>query len=194
MDSNGRSFESVSSGPDNPFWSGGRDAETGGHPWPAAGSSKYDNINANNDGQRADFSDAGYAKGVFINPNFTGTTPTDADYIVNGADLKNTFYQYAYNSWGDCIWNFTSTRVYDATNFKLREASLTYTVPNDVTSKLKIFNVNLSLIGRNLIQWNASGRHEDPESAFSGVGVNQGILRATLPSVRSLGFKLALDF
>jgi TonB-linked SusC/RagA family outer membrane protein len=194
MDSNGRSFESVSSGPNNPFWSGGRDAETGGHPWPAAGSSKYDNINTNNDGQRADFSDAGYAKGVFINPDFTGTTPTDADYIVNGADPKNTFYQYAYNSWGDCIWNFTSTRVYDATNFKLREASLTYTIPNEVTSKLKIFNVNLSLIGRNLIQWNASGRHEDPESAFSGVGVSQGILRATLPSVRSLGFKLALEF
>ncbi len=196
MDSNGRSIESLGTAndPNNPFWSGGRDADHGGHPWPAVGASKYAEINANNDGQHADFSDAGYAKGVFINPNFAGTTPSDADYIVNGADPNNTFYQYAYNSWGDCIWNFTSTRVYDATNFKLREVSLTYTVPNEVTSKLKIFNVNVSLIGRNLVQWNASGRHEDPESAFSGVGVSQGILRATLPSVRSVGFKLALDF
>jgi hypothetical protein len=50
------------------------------------------------------------------------------------------------------------------------------------------------LIGRNVFQWNASGRNEDPESAFSGVGVNQGILRATLPSIRSMGFKLAFDF
>jgi hypothetical protein len=44
------------------------------------------------------------------------------------------------------------------------------------------------------MQWNKSGRNEDPESAFSGVGQNQGILRATLPSIRSLGFKLAFDF
>ena len=198
MDSNGRSKESLGSGKgntDNPFWSGGRTAEYGGHVWPAAGSSTYDAINANNDGQRTDeVADAGYAKGVFINPDFTGDTPTDADYIVNGADLKNTFYQFAYNSWGDCIWNFTSTRVYDATNFKLREVSLTYTLPTSLTSKLKLNNVNISLIGRNLLQWNASGRHEDPESAFTGVGVSQGVLRATLPSIRQIGFKLGFDF
>ncbi len=195
MDSNGRSFESLSSGPDNPYWNGGRDASTGGHPWPAAGSSQFDAINANNDGQRTDMAnDASYAKGVFINPNFSGTTPTDADYIVNGADPKNTFYQFTYNSFGDCIWNFTSTRTYEATNFKLREVSLTYTVPNALTSKYKIFNVNLALIGRNMFQWNKSGRNEDPESAFSGVGVNQGILRATLPAVRSVGFKVGIDF
>ena len=195
MDSNGRSTESLSSGPDNPLWSGGRDASTGGHAWPAAGSSTYAAINANNDGQRTDAAnDASYAKGVFINPNFTGTTPTDADYIVNGADPKNTFYQFTYNSFGDCVWNFTSTRTYEATNFKLREVSLTYTLPNALTSKYKIFNVNVALIGRNMFQWNKSGRNEDPESAFSGVGTNQGILRATLPAVRSVGFKVGIDF
>jgi TonB-linked SusC/RagA family outer membrane protein len=196
MDSNGRSIESLGTGSqESSYWSGGRTAAYGGHPWPAAGSSIYKAINDNNDGQRTDLvADAGYAKGVFINPNYTGSTPTDADYVVNGADLKNTFYQFAYNSWGDCIWNFTSTRVYDATNFKLREVSLTYALPNSVTSKLKVNNVNISLIGRNLLQWNASGRHEDPESAFTGVGANQGVLRATLPSIRSIGFKLGFDF
>ena len=196
MDSNGRSFESLSSGGDNnPYWNGGRTAEFGGHPWPAAGSSIYAVINTNNDNQRTDLvDDAGYAKGVFLNPNFSGTTPTDADYIVNGADLNNTFYQFAYNSWGDCVWNFSSTRVYDATNFKLREVSLTYSLPNSITGRLKVNNVNISLIGRNVFQWNASGRHEDPESAFDGTGTDQGVLRATLPSVRSLGFKLAFDF
>ncbi|MEI6677118.1 MAG: SusC/RagA family TonB-linked outer membrane protein [Mariniphaga sp.] len=195
MESNGRAVTTLGSGPNNPWWMGGRNASLGGMAWPAAGSSIYANINANNDGQRTDeVKDASYAKGVFLNPNFAGGTPTDADYIVNGADLKNTFYQFPYNSYGDVIWNFTSTRVYDATNFKLREVSLTYSLPNSVTSKLKVNNVNISLIGRNLLQWNASGRNEDPESAFSGVGVNQGILRATLPSVRSIGFKLGFDF
>ena len=196
LESNGRSATTLASGPDNPWWNGGRDAEHGGMVWPAEGSSDYDNINANNDGQRSDFADASYAKGIFLNPDYTGdpAEATDADYIVNGADPNNTFYQIPYNSYGDVIWNFTSTRVFDATNFKLREVSLTYTVPNSLMSKISINNVNISLIGRNLFQWNASGRNEDPESAFTGVGVNQGVLRATLPSIRSIGFRLVFDF
>jgi TonB-linked SusC/RagA family outer membrane protein len=196
LESNGRAYTTLSSGPDNPWWSGGRTEALGGHPWPAEGSSDYEAINNNNDGQRSDFNDASYAKGVYLNPDYTGDPEeaTDADYIVNGDDPNNTFYQIPYNSYGDVIWNFTSTRVYDATNFKLREVSLTYTIPNSLTKKISVNNVNISLIGRNMLQWNKSGRNEDPESAFTGVGVNQGILRATLPSIRSMGFKLAFDF
>jgi TonB-linked SusC/RagA family outer membrane protein len=196
MESNGRAFTTLGAGENNPVWVGGRDEAHGGLAWPAAGSSNYEAINDYNDAIRSDFHDASYVHGVFLNPDFTGdpAEATDADYIVNGADLKNTFYDFPYNCYGDAIWNFTSTRVYDATNFKLREVTLSYNIPASLTSKLRINNVNISLIGRNLLQWNASGRHEDPESAFSGVGVNQGILRATLPSIRSLGFKLNFDF
>ncbi|HNX56074.1 MAG TPA: SusC/RagA family TonB-linked outer membrane protein [Prolixibacteraceae bacterium] len=195
MDSNGRSVESLSSGPNNPLWNGGRDASQGGNPWPTIGASSYAAINANNDPQHSDVADAGYAKGVFIRPDLPdGATPSDADYIVNGADKNNTFYQFAYNSFGDCIWNFASTRTFDATNFKLREVSLTYTIPNSVTQKYYLNGVYVSIIGRNLFQWNASGRNEDPESAFSGVGTSQGILRGTLPSIRSVGFKLGFNF
>ena len=59
-------------------------------------------------------------------------------------------------------------------------------------SKLKLTNLTLSIIGRNLLQWNKSGRNEDPESAFQGVGADEGILRATLPSIRSYGLKLSI--
>jgi len=197
MESDGMAYTTLGSGPNNPWWSGGRDAEHGGHPWPTTGSSAYDAINSNNDGQRSDaLQDASYAKGVFINPNYTGDPEdaTDADYIVNGEDPNNTFYQVPTNSYGDVIWNFSSTRVYDATNFKLREISLAYTVPNNLLSRYKIQNVTVSLIGRNMFQWNKSGRHEDPESAFQGVGTDQGVLRATLPSIRSYGFKVGIEF
>lgn len=195
LESNGRVNTTLGSGPDNPWWSGGRDASLGGHPWPAAGSSAYEAINNNNDGQRSDWQDASYAKGVFINPNLPdGQTPTDADYIVNGADPNNTFYQIPYNSYGDVIWDFAATRTYDATNFKLREVSLAYTLPSAFTKRIKLNNATISFIGRNMFQWNASGRHEDPETAFSGVGTGQGVLRAALPSIRSYGFKLAVEF
>ena len=197
MESNGIAFTTLGSGNNNPYWSGGRDASQGGHAWPAAGSSKYESINSNNDGQRSDvLNDASYAKGVYLDPNYTGdpANATDKDYIVNGADPKNTFYQIPTNSYGDCIWNFSSTRTYDATNFKLREISLAYAFPASLISKLKLANLTLSVIGRNLLQWNKSGRNEDPESAFQGVGSDQGILRATLPSIRSYGLKLSVGF
>jgi len=194
MESNGRAATTLGSGSNNPFWQGGRDASYGGQPWPAEGSSQYESINNNNDGQRSDWNDASYAKGVFVNPDFTGDTPTDADYIVNGADPNNTFYQIPYNSYGDVIWDFSSTRSYSATNFKMREISLAYSIPSSKLSKYHLNNLTLSLIGRNLFQWNESGRNEDPESAFSGVGTGMGVLRATLPSIRSYGFKVSLDF
>ncbi|MEP7108699.1 MAG: SusC/RagA family TonB-linked outer membrane protein [Ferruginibacter sp.] len=197
LESDGMAYTTLGSGPDNPWWSGGRDASKGGHPWPAENSSQYDAINSNNDGQRSNsLQDASYAKGVFLNPNYTGdpTKATDDDYIVNGADPNNTFYQVPTNSYGDVIWNFTSTRTYNATNFKLREISLAYTLPNALISKYKLQNLTISLIGRNVFQWNKSGRNEDPESAFQGVGTNQGILQATLPSIRSYGFKLSATF
>jgi len=194
MESNGKVATTLGSGPNNPWWTGGRDADHGGLPWPAAGSSQYEAINNNNDGQRSDFQDASYAHGVFINPDFQGDNPEDKDYIVNGADPNNTFYQIPYNSYGDVIWDFASTRTFDATNFKMREISLSCTFPYKLISRYKLTNVVFSLIARNVFQWNASGRNEDPESAFSGVGTNQGILRATLPSIRSYGLKLAVEF
>ncbi len=194
LESNGRVNTTLGSGPNNPWWLGGRDPEHGGLPWPAEGSSQYDAINNNNDGQRSDWQDASYARGVFINPDFTGSDPGDGDYIVNGADPNNTFYQIPYNSYGDVIWDFSSTRTFDATNFKMREISLSYSLPNGLTNKYKLNNVMFSLIGRNVFQWNKSGRHEDPESAFTGVGSSQGVLRATLPSIRSYGFKLSVQF
>lgn len=195
-ESNGRASTTLGSGSDNVWWVGGRDAEHGGMVWPADGASQYEAVNENNDAKRSDFQDASYVKGVYLNPEYKGTVAnaTDADYIVNGANPKNTFYDFPYNGYGDVIWNFTATRTYDATNFKLREISLAYALPRAVVSKYKLNNVVLSVFARNLFQWNASGRNEDPESAFSGVGSNQGILRATLPSIRSMGFKLSLDF
>ncbi len=195
LESNGLAPTTLGSGSNNPLWNGGRDASQGGHPWPAEGSSQYDAINQNNDGQRSDaVQDASYAKGVFLNPNYTGdpADATDADYIVNGADPNNTFYQLPTNSYGDCIWNFSSTRTYDATNFKMREISLSYTLPVKYLAHMKMTGITFSLIGRNVFQWTKSGRNEDPESAFLGVGTDQGILRATLPSVRSYGFKLSI--
>ena len=92
------------------------------------------------------------------------------------------------------VWDFTQTLLRDATNFKVKEITLDYTLPRKLTTKLKVENVTVGFVGRNIFQWNKAANNVDPESAFEGIGVNQGIVGKALPSIGSYGFKLSFDF
>ena len=84
--------------------------------------------------------------------------------------------------------------LYDATNLRLREIILGYTLPKKHLDKTPFTNLKLSFVGRNLwlIKNNVKGGF-DPESSFS-TGNAQGIEYASLPSMRSFGFNLNLAF
>ncbi len=83
--------------------------------------------------------------------------------------------------------------IYDASNTRLRELTLGYSIPNNLLGKLPIRNVTLSLVGRNLwlIKSNIPGI--DPESSFTTTNA-QGWENGAYPSTRSLGFNLKLEF
>ncbi|HRG20187.1 MAG TPA: SusC/RagA family TonB-linked outer membrane protein [Saprospiraceae bacterium] len=84
--------------------------------------------------------------------------------------------------------------MYDATFTKLREVQFSYTLPNKLTSKLKIKDVNISLVGRNLMLW-SKVPHVDPEtSATSGGTIIPGVEAVAIPSTRSFGVNLGLKF
>jgi outer membrane receptor protein involved in Fe transport len=83
--------------------------------------------------------------------------------------------------------------VNDATNIRLREASLTYALPVKTLSKTFLKGVSLSLVGRNLFFFKNNAVGFDPESAL-GTGNNQGLEYASLPSTRSYGLYLKLNF
>ena len=84
--------------------------------------------------------------------------------------------------------------MYDATFTKLREVQFSYTLPNKLTSKFKIKDVNISLVGRNLILW-SKVPHVDPEtSATSGGTIIPGVEAVAIPSTRSFGINLGLKF
>ena len=84
--------------------------------------------------------------------------------------------------------------MYDATFTKLREVQLSYTLPNKMTSKLKISDVSISLVGRNLMLW-SKVPHIDPEtSATSGGTIIPGVEAVAIPSTRSYGINLGLKF
>lgn len=91
---------------------------------------------------------------------------------------------------------------YDATNFRLREASIGYELP---FSNSFIKNARLSLVGRNLL-WIYRGSSKmdipgigkrkmwfDPDMSL-GNGNYQGIEYGTLPSTQSMGINLQVNF
>lgn len=88
----------------------------------------------------------------------------------------------------------TEAYVYDATNIRLRELSLGFSLPKSFLEGMGFFNTaKISLVGRNLFFFQNEAPF-DPDITFStGVGF-QGIDVFSLPSTRSFGFSLSLGF
>jgi hypothetical protein len=181
----------------NPWTVGGRDAATGGLPWPDASKMPYPQqaglvATYARYGTPVAIDDASYFQGVWLKPG--GNPNNDADYIVNGADPLRTFYAIPGLILGSQYWSFPESLVRDATNFKVKEVTFDYTLPKSISSKLKLDNVVVGFVGRNIFQWNKADKYVDPESAFEGIGQNQGVVGKALPSIASYGFKVSFDF
>ncbi|MDP3002022.1 MAG: SusC/RagA family TonB-linked outer membrane protein [Bacteroidales bacterium] len=181
----------------NEYTVGGRDAETGGLPWPDASKMPYPQMAGLVTtyamyGTPVPINDACYFQGVWLKPG--GDPNNDADYIVNGANPLTTFYAVPGLILGAQYWSFPQSLLRDATNFKVKEITFDYTLPGRLTSRMKIDNIVIGFVGRNIFQWNKSDKNVDPESAFEGIGQNQGIVGKALPSIGSYGFKLSFDF
>jgi TonB-linked SusC/RagA family outer membrane protein len=181
----------------NPWTVGGRDAATGGLPWPDASKMPYPQqaglvATYAMYGTPTAINDASYFKGVWLKPG--GNPANDADYIVNGADPLRTFYGLPGLILGTQYWSFPESLIRDATNFKVKEVTFDYTLPASISSRLKLENVVIGFVGRNIFQWNKADKYVDPESAFEGIGQNQGIVGKALPSIASYGFKVSFDF
>ncbi len=181
----------------NDYTVGGRDGTVGGLPWPNPANMPYAaqrNMVSTYAmyGTPISIDDACYFKGVWLKPG--GDPNNDNDYIVNGADPNQTFYGVPGIILGTQYWSFPQTLAHDATNFKLKEITFDYTIPSKFTRKYKIDNVVVGFVGRNLWQWVKDPAQCDPESAFEGIGSNQGIVGKAWPNIASYGFKVSFDF
>lgn len=86
--------------------------------------------------------------------------------------------------------------VYDAGYIKLREVSLTYSLPKTIfTGRVgKAFKgIDVSLVGRNLAILHKNLPYADPEDNFSS-GNLQGIQTGTYPAVRNIALNLKFRF
>ncbi|MBO0323608.1 SusC/RagA family TonB-linked outer membrane protein [Muricauda sp. CAU 1633] len=99
----------------------------------------------------------------------------------------------AQDYWG-AVSNIGSEYVYDQTNVRLREISLTYNFPKKLLDKTFLTGASLSAVGRNLLFLYKKVDNFDPESSYSTSNFSQGVLFYALPTTRSFGLTLNVNF
>lgn len=114
-----------------------------------------------------------------------------ADGSVNTVRARADFYGGAYY-WGNAVRQPGQMTVYDASYVKLREASLSFRLPSNILGNI-FQGASFSIVGRNLWIIHKNVPHSDPEAGL-GAGNGQGYLSGTYPAVKTLGFKLNLNF
>ena len=121
----------------------------------------------------------------FIVPGVLAGTKTPNNIAIN----PRTYWQFVGgrgNPVGE-VW------VYDATNIRLRQATLNYKLPAKLFTKSFIQGVNVSLYGRNLFFLKNDAPFDPEVSLNSGVG-GQGIDFYSLPTTSSFGFNVNVNF
>ncbi len=117
----------------------------------------------------------------------TETSPNNVAVQPGGIGYVGYFYIYYGNGFRrDNI----EAATYDATYFKLRELSLSYSFPQSLLDKIGLNSLRVSLVGRNLLLF-TDVPTIDPEtfSVRNGVFVN-GFESTQIPSTRSMGISL----
>jgi TonB-linked SusC/RagA family outer membrane protein len=113
---------------------------------------------------------------------------TDGTAQVTGT---NTTRIDAYTWTTDHYSGPAAQNVFDASYIKLREMTLTYTIPSKLTGP--IHNLKIGLYGRNLATFGTAIVGIDPETNTSSGNV-QGIEGAALPMLRNFGFNIGFNF
>ena len=118
----------------------------------------------------------------------TAAARDNGGVVINGNDMINAQKWYTVVGADSGIPQYYT---YSATNLRLQEASVSYTIPR---KKLKnIMDITLSLVGRNLWMIYCKAPF-DPESVATTGNYYQGIDYFMMPSLRSVGFNLKLKF
>lgn len=144
----------------------------------------------------------GYINAVYIDPNYDISSLTaeeklslpDEAYILNGEDPTKTIYLIPYGMEGDILWYGSQFRTHDATSFKVKEINLTYSLDRSIAQRLSAQNIHITAFAKNPMFWAKNSMNEDPETAFRDGLTGFGIPEFTLPPIRSMGIKLAIDF
>ncbi len=82
---------------------------------------------------------------------------------------------------------------YDASNMRLRQAALSYSLPASVIKKLPFRSASVSIYGRNLF-FVYKNSPMDPDVTLNGTNSGYGVDFYSLPTTRSMGVNLKIGF
>ncbi|WP_128545289.1 SusC/RagA family TonB-linked outer membrane protein [Larkinella soli] len=123
----------------------------------------------------------------FVYPNSV-TQNQDGTFTPNTSITTNGGFEY----WST-VANFGENSLFDASFVKFRELSLSYALPKTLLGKTPFTNIQVSLIGRNLMLWTPKSQpHVDPEVSSFGTGNSQGYEFLAYPTARSYGASLKI--
>jgi TonB-linked SusC/RagA family outer membrane protein len=120
--------------------------------------------------------------------------------VVDGVQAdgsKNTVSTTA-----EAYWKFVGGRntpigeafTYSASNIRLREATLGYSLPQSIVGKSPFQGASLSIVGRNLFFLMNKSKGFDPELVAGSGNTTVGLESFSMPTTRSLGLNLNLTF
>jgi TonB-linked SusC/RagA family outer membrane protein len=113
----------------------------------------------------------------------------DGSYVPNDVVVSAKKYnQKAFDN------TMAEGSVFDASFVKWRELVLSYTLPVKWWASTPIKDISLSLVGRNLAILYKNAPHIDPETAFTSSNAYLGMEFGQIPSTRSLGFNININF
>lgn len=163
-----------------------RDAENGG---------KTYYLNANNkavahSGPQGPNGEKVYDNGVILQGVKEDGSPND---IMIPAD---NYYIYTYNwgGWDPSDVTYYSHSVFDNSYVKLRELSLTYSIPSKYTSKMNMRNLSVSVYGRNLFYLYKNLPAFDAEATDGTSWISQTVIGGSTVTTRSFGVSLRASF
>lgn len=118
----------------------------------------------------------------------------DPGYVAQGIDqatgTANTVNVTAEN-YHHAVNPINEAAIFSTGFAKLREARLSYDVPPRFAARLRLSQLNLALVGRNLFTWTSFPNYDPENSANSGNG-SKGFDMGSLPTLRSFGFNVSL--
>ncbi|GAB3904192.1 SusC/RagA family TonB-linked outer membrane protein [Mucilaginibacter boryungensis] len=105
------------------------------------------------------------------------------DIIASDIDQ---YYQHAYGSYN------AEGATYSTNFIKLREATLNYTLPARLTSKIGVQRATIGVYGRDLFIWTKWPGFDPEFGTLAGADITQGFEIGQFPSSRTLGVSVAI--
>ena len=136
------------------------------------------------------------ARGLTVDTDFDRFLPL----ILPGEDAEgneNTVQGYAGDYFFAGYFGADEGSIFDATVIRLREVSLSYSLPSSLLEKLPFGSISLRLVGENLWYYAPNfpvGVNFDPEVSSLGVGNGRGFDFLTGPTAKKYGATISLTF